>query len=356
MVSSISASNYSAAALRKTSVKQSDVKTLVKYMGGETISTPVDTFASNLKSNAKMAVFFEGLPLLSFAKNSHKLSKLGGETAKGVVKGAMNSINGANASALNNLVKGEGKFLSRLSNYVKTTSKSKDAYEALRSATGSAAKAAKVAAKAGGQVGDDVIKAIANTGTKVVQEGTKKGLLGKLGSMFKTPAGSMIIFSGLIELFTEVVPTFKELGSEKGMKQLGKSAVKVLGDTVGFLGGQAAGVALGSAIGTALFPGVGTAIGAVVGMIGGCMGSWLMSKVTTKMTGESERTIAANKEADKNARKIAKDSDALAELKNSVIAKLEEEAAMNNGQLSEDSLLAYQALQNLDATNPYATV
>ena len=356
MVSSISTSNYSAAALKKTSVAQKDVKTLVKYMNGETIATATDTFGSNLKSNASSALLFEGLPMLSFAKNARTVSKYSSEALKGTVKNTMSAIGDANSAALKNITKGNGNIFSRISNFVKTSLKSKETFDSVKSATSTAAKAAKTAAKAGEQVGDDVVKAIANAGTKTVAQTAKKGILSKVGSFFKSSTGSMIIFSGVIELFSEVVPTFKELGAEKGMKQLGKSAVKVVGDALGFAGGNAAGVAIGTAIGTAICPGIGTAIGSVCGFIGGLMGSWVMGKVTNKITGDSERTIAANKETEKSARKIAKDENSLDELKNSVIAKLEAEAAANNGQLSEDSLLAYEALQNLDATNPYATV
>ena len=38
--------------------------------------------------------------------------------------------------------------------------------------------------------------------------------------MKSSGAGFMIVFSGITETFTEVIPTFKELGKKKGMKQI----------------------------------------------------------------------------------------------------------------------------------------
>ena len=348
MVSSISTSNYSAAAIKKTSVAQKDVKTLVKYMNGETLATTADTFGSNLKSNAGSAAFFEGASFLNLVKNT-KIS-----TGK-FTNEALSALGETNKAALKNVVKGEGSFLSRVSDFVKTAFESNQSYSDIKTETTAAAKAAKAAAKAGVEVSDDVANAATKAATKVAGEVaddvanavTKTGVKGFLKS---SGAGFMLAINGIVELFSEVVPTFKELGAEKGFKQLGKSSVKVLGNTAGYVAGNAAGVAAGTAIGTALCPGIGTAIGAACGFIGGMLGSWGMGKLTDKITGESERTITANKASEKSARKIAKDSESLEELKNSVVAKLEEEAAANNGQLSEDSLLAYQALQNLDAT------
>lgn len=347
MVSAISSSRYSASAINKSVVKQSDVKTLVKYVNGESLSTATDTFGSTAKSNLGTAALFEGVPFLKLAKNT--------KVATGsFTNEAMVALGETNKAALKNVVKGEGNIFSRIANFCKTASSSNKAYAEIKTTTAEAAKAAKAAARTGVELSDDVAKAVTNTATKaageVAQTAGKKGLKGVLKS---SGAASMALINGVIELFTEVVPTFKELGAEKGFKQLGKSAANVLGDTVGFVAGQAAGVSVGTAIGTAICPGIGTAVGAVVGFVGGMLGSWAMGKVTDKVVGESERELAANKTTEKSARKIAKDSDSLDELKESAMAKLQEEASLNNGQLSEDSLLAYEALQNLDSTNPY---
>ena len=77
--------------------------------------------------------------------------------------------------------------------------------------TGKAAKAlnksTKLAEKAIGE----------KTALKTAQQaGKAAGKFGKIGKYLKSSgAGIMVVFSGLAELFTEVVPTFKELGKEK---------------------------------------------------------------------------------------------------------------------------------------------
>ena len=126
----------------------------------------------------------------------------------------------------------------------------------------------------------------------------------KLGKLMKNSgAKGMLIISGVIEFFTEVRPTFKELGVKKGLKQLAKSAVKVVGDTFGYVAGSQLGTAAGSLAGafaaakiaaitgTAVAPGVGTVIGSLCGFVGGLLGSWAVRKVTSPFT-KSERDIA----------------------------------------------------------------
>ena len=136
---------------------------------------------------------------------------------------------------------------------------------------------------------------------------------GKCGKFMKSSgAGFMLIFSGIAEGLTEVVPTFKELGFKKGIKQLGKSAVKVVGDTAGFIAGQAIGKTVGSIAGAKLgavigsvVPGVGTAIGAAAGFVCGLLGSFLAGKLTKSITGPSEREIAKEKQQDAESSEIA---------------------------------------------------
>ena len=169
--------------------------------------------------------------------------------------------------------------------------------------------------------------------------------------MKSSGAGFMLVFSGLSEACTEVIPTFQELGTKKGLKQAVKSAIKVIGDTAGFIVGEQTGMALGSAIGTAIMPGIGTAVGAVCGFIGGFVGSFVAGKVTKAITGKTEREIAKEQSQQEQAKILETDTASLEELKKSVIAKIEQEAA--NGQLSEDSQIALQTLQNMENTNPF---
>jgi len=134
----------------------------------------------------------------------------------------------------------------------------------------------------------EAAKAAEGTGLKA----TAKNVLKSGG--FK----GMAIIEGAIETFTEVVPAF-ELGTDKGIKQIGKSAVTVAGSAAGWCAGYAAGAAVGAkvgaAVGTAICPGVGTAVGAVIGLAGGLAGSWFGRKAAKAIVGKSEVEIAEEK-------------------------------------------------------------
>lgn len=349
--------------------KQGEVQKLIKYVNNEALKDVPDTFSSTAKSAVGTTAVFEGLPLLKFLKNI----KGSGNAAKdGIAQLAK-----VNKEALNTLFKGEGSFVSRLGDYVIKSNASKEAYKSVKSVAKLEAKSAKLLGKAEKVIGKNANKAqklsnkaaniAADAATKsgaikdigkTVAESTAKGAgkAGKLGKFLKSSgAGVMLVFSGIGECFTEVVPTFKELGNEKGMKQLGKSTIKVVGDTVGFIGGEAAGTAVGAAIGTAICPVVGTAIGgamgAVVGFVGGMLGSFLAGKVTKAITGPSEREIANKKAQESQAEKLSKDNQSLDELKNEVMLKIQEDAA--DGELSEDSLIVLDALESLEKSNPF---
>ena len=75
-----------------------------------------------------------------------------------------------------------------------------------------------------------------------------------------------------------------------GMKQLGQTFVKGVGNTAGWVAGEAAGVwaatKICASIGTAISPGLGTAIGGVLGLIGGSIGCWLAGKATKSIVGQ----------------------------------------------------------------------
>lgn len=132
-----------------------------------------------------------------------------------------------------------------------------------------------------------------NTISKTISNAaTKSPTLAKAGKAVKASgAGFVAAIEGVIELFTNVVPTFMQLGPTKGLKQLGKSAVKVAGATAGWAGGFAVGAAIGSII-----PGAGTVVGGIIGGIistaCGMVGSSLCSKLAEKFTGPSELEIA----------------------------------------------------------------
>ena len=149
-----------------------------------------------------------------------------------------------------------------------------------------------------------MISNINKTGKAAANAGAKVGKLTKAKNFMKSSGlGIQIVFSGLSELLMEVVPTFKELGFKKGMKQLGKSAVRVLGDVAGYAGFQAVGAYAGSIL-FAGIPVVGPFLGAALGFGLGMVGSYLAGKVTDKITGPSERTLA-----EKQQEKVAKENN-----------------------------------------------
>lgn len=346
--------------------KQEQVKTLVKYVNNEALKDVPDTFVSTAKSAVGTTALFEGIPLLKLMLNKKSLGA-NSKTLQGFEQVAQ-----MNANALQSLKKGEGSILSRLSDYISNTNKTKEAYRSVRSAAGAEAKInklskklvnvsekskkgisekiAKLQSKVAGKT--EVVSKVAETTTKTSSK------LGKLGNFMKSKgAAAMLIFSGISECISEIIPTFKELGAKKGIKQIGKSAIKVLGDTVGFIGGEAAGTAVGAAIGTAICPVVGTAIGgamgAICGFVGGLFGSFAMGKVTKAITGKTEREIAKEESQKQEIQKISSDAASLEELKMQAAAKIQEQAA-TQGKLDQDSQIALEILNNLETSNPFS--
>lgn len=115
--------------------------------------------------------------------------------------------------------------------------------------------------------------------------------------MGKSGAGWMIAIDGGVKMFTEIAPTFKELGAGAGMKQIGKSAASVASSAVGWTAGEIAGSAAGAAIGTALLPGVGTLVGKFIGgFLGGTMGMTFANKATQSVVGKNELELSKEKQ------------------------------------------------------------
>lgn len=381
MVSAISSTNV----INQQPVKEADINKLVKYSGTETLQDVPDTFSSTTKSAASSALFFEGIPLLNFLFRNKKVNGTFGNAN-------LKILGQADKEALNNLLKGDGKLSTRIADYIKHANQSKFVYMDEKAAVKAKAKAAKLAEKAkkltdkaAKKTNSKIAEYFANkaetkskkaisdcisktekavdsriaittktaTPVKLGKIGTKlnkltKGKFGNISKFMKSSgAGIMLVFSGIIEGVTEVVPTFKELGTEKGLKQLGKSTIKVLGDTAGFIAGEQAGMALGSAIGTAICPGIGTAVGAVCGFVGGLLGSFAAGKITKAITGKSEREIANEQKTNENAKQVTNNtetSDTTQPIQNTQLAE--------NG-LDQNSEKALQEIENLNATNPF---
>lgn len=255
----------------------------------------VDTFSSTAKSGMTSAGLFEGIPFINLLRKNKKLE------GKAYSEG-MKKLQATLDQAKKELLKGEGKFTTRLKNYFKAVDENQKAYSNLRSEVTKKFKAN----KNGTTVVKDVVQEATEETVKKApskltaplkkvaeQVGKKFPKLAKVGGKFaklmKTSgAGFMLAISGIMEMCTEVIPTFKELGAKKGMKQAGKSAIRVVGDTAGYILGAKAGAAIGSFI----CPGIGTAAGAAIGLVGGLLGSFLIGKVTKAITGPSEREIA----------------------------------------------------------------
>lgn len=393
MVSSISSINTVNQTTNAS--KQDDIKKLIKYVNNETLKDTPDSFSSTTKSAIGTAGVFTGLPLLNFLNKSKKVKSVVTSNGKQIsIKDAMKGMDEKTSAALKNIINGkDGSLTKRISNYIDTATDVRKDYDNLKSAVKSANKATKavkhgkdaskvienatsaadyfvnskkidlqkaekVASEAAEKLSKNpnskLLKLKADKAAKKVANltGSKVGKLGKLKGFVKSSgAGMMLIFSGISEATQEVIPTFKELGAKKGLKQLGKSAVKVVGDTAGFVIGEQTFTAVGSAIGTAICPGIGTAIGGVCGFVGGMLGSFAMGKILKPICGKTEREISKEQVQQEQAKLLEADTASLEELKQSVNAKIQQEAA--TGIISEDSKIALQSLQNLENTNPF---
>ncbi len=393
MVSAVDTAIKTTVETKKPSIETS--RKLLKYIKGEPLKAlEEDTFSSATKSVASGAAFYEGIPILGYLLRNHKIKKSGNTACTDVMK----KITEKNKADLNKLFRAEGSKGKKVLDYVSSAKESNDIFKGTFSAAKTESKALKYAKKAekiekkllkkpnskrfaklfekftsksekaATAASEILTKETASLGAeKVAAEGVKKAAAagskkaaGKLGSVFSkvkgSGAGAMMLVSGLFETIFEVIPTFKTLGKEKGMKQLGKSAVRVAGDTLGFVAGEQAGLALGTAIGTAIFPGIGTAIGAVTGCLCGLLGSFVMGKVTKAITGKTEREKAQEEAEEQQLQQINNDENAINQLAKDAKSKLTEEEVMSDGKLSDDSKEVKKILEEINAgsNNPFA--
>lgn len=396
MVNLITSQNTISPARSQVSTSKTDnIKTLVKYINNEALKETPDTFKSTTKSAISTTALFEGLPIFCFLKRSKLVGSIvTSQNKKIAINDTMKLLDKTSSDALINVFKGKGSITSRVANYISTVNKTKQSYQNLKKATKTAAKAIKKSnpnlIKEALEAADEFVlpgtqeynkaikkvekvkQALRSNPTskkleKALTKATKKanklnplaktavkqtGKLGKAAKFLKSSgASSMLIFSGIWETLTEVVPTFKELGAKKGLKQLGKSALKVIGDTAGFVAGEQAGMAIGATIGSVV-PGVGTVVGGVLGFALGMVGSFAVGKITKKITGPTEREIVKEQKQQQVAEDLANTD--LSELKAKVMERVQEEVN-TTGTLSEDSQIALQTLENIENENPFAT-
>ena len=343
MINSIDANyavNQASGQIRKT-VSKTAVNAGVK--AAEQTS---ETFSSTLKSGITGTAMYQGIPLVNFIKRAIKIPEV--ITTDGIninTKAVLQNMDKNILESFKNIFKGkDGSFVQRFLNFLNQSEKNQKNFSNFKEVLSAQKSVNKIAAKGT----EDVVKAAqknlsgsvskfinprkyaAETVADLTKElketsGFKKLFksfelknavknldklekgaksTSKLGKLMKSSgAKGMLILSGAVELFTEVRPAFKELGVKKGLKQLAKSAVKVVGDTFGYVAGSQLGTAAGSLAGafaaakiaaitgTAVAPGVGTVIGSLCGFACGLLGSWAVRKVISPFT-KSERDIA----------------------------------------------------------------
>ncbi|MFA7658095.1 MAG: hypothetical protein WCY19_01530 [Candidatus Gastranaerophilaceae bacterium] len=158
--------------------------------------------------------------------------------------------------------------------------------------------------------------------------------------------GAFLAIMGAIELFTQVIPSFSQLGAGKGTKQLAKSTAKTVANVGGWVAGAALGAKAGAIIGTPFGGPIGTLVGGLIGaacgVIGGFIGSWAATKATEKIVGKNELDIAKEKQAEEITQEARKNPEAAKQLMAAAEQKLQSE-----GKESEDAKIAFGSLQNL---------
>ena len=125
---------------------------------------------------------------------------------------------------------------------------------------------------------------------------------------------AMLVLEGGVEALTTVVPTFRKLGFKRGMKQLGRSAVRVVSSVAGWVAGSAVGSKIGEVVGALVGN---TKVGAVVGAIAGRVGSYAVgtvgqhyaNKAVTKVLGKSELEKAKEEDCVKIAQAAQQDPE-----------------------------------------------
>lgn len=167
---------------------------------------------------------------------------------------------------------------------------------------------------------------------------------------------AMLVLEGGVEALTTVVPTFRKLGFKRGMKQLGRSAVRVVSSVAGWVAGSAVGSKIGEVVGALVGN---TKVGAVVGAIAGRVGSYAVgtvgqhyaNKAVTKVLGKSELEKAKEEDCVKIAQAAQQDPEVFDALIQQAAERL-----VNEGEDTAESKAVNQVLRNLvaqkDAAGP----
>lgn len=185
---------------------------------------------------------------------------------------------------------------------------------------------------------------------KILQATTSKKAIVRTVAKGVKGGGGMAIASAVFEA-PNVIKTYKQLGSQKGNKQLGKSLAKIGGETIGYMAGAKiggiAGAKIGATVGTCIGGPVGTAIGGVVGtIIGvgcGLLGSLLGGKAVRAVVGKDELEIEQEKQTLALAKAAKNDVKIQEQLAGAVYENLE----AGNYASEEDMKLLQQKYQKL---------
>lgn len=138
------------------------------------------------------------------------------------------------------------------------------------------------------------IATVAKSTKSAAETAIKTGFSGNVKSLFKKEATSKLTWvftaiEALPEIKNKIIPAFKNEGFGAGLKQIGKSILKVGSSFLSFTLGGALGRVIGGAIGTLICPGAGSAVGANIGsMISMAISGKVANKAVEKITGEKE--------------------------------------------------------------------
>lgn len=237
---------------------------------------------------------------------------------------------------------------------------------------------AMISGKTAEEIAADKIKGLTDEATKLATESSSlaKGIeasgeavgLGAKALKFVKGNALFAAIEGGVNLFTKVIPTFSQLGTGAGVKQLGKSTIK----TAASVGGWAVGAEVGAAIGSVI-PGAGTVFGgiagALIGAVCGTIGSWAANKVVNNCI-KDELDIAKEKQAKIIKAKALKDPAARQQLLAAAYQKAQEDPNSEEAKIVANSInklassmdstenMAYSpAGQNVNQNgyNPYVT-
>lgn len=190
---------------------------------------------------------------------------------------------------------------------------------------------------------DDSID-ILKKGGEILETSTKTGFKNTAKTLFKNEIKNpIVIVMTALELVPEftgkVIPAFKNEGFMAGLKQTGKSLLKVGSNFISYAAGAAVGRALGATIGTIICPGVGSAVGASIGdVVGSALIGSTATKVVDKITGED----SADETADEAQQEIVNQASNIEQQnvqtsQNEQIAQNQE--VLNNQQVQNESLV-----------------